>query len=69
MEWHEKVLCARTKLNISQTELAKQLGVFNVMVSRWENQRMKSTNKQELAFIFFARTMPSNSPISNKKDL
>ena len=55
MEWHKKVLYARTKLDISQTELAKQLGVSYATVSRWENQRTKPTKKQELAFVLFCQ--------------
>ena len=41
MTFWEKVLFVRTKLLLTQTQLAKELGVSVVTISRWETQNKK----------------------------
>ena len=41
MEFSEKVKEVRKKLNLSQMELAKELGVAFSTVNRWENGKFK----------------------------
>ena len=40
MTFGEKVLFVRTKLLLTQTQLAKELGVSVVTISRWETQNL-----------------------------
>lgn len=50
----EKILELRTKLNLSQTELAEMLGVTNKAVSKWETGRSKPTTNviRKMAALF-----------------
>ena len=50
MEFKEKVLYVRAKLNISQMELAKELGVAFQTINRWELGKVSPTKKAEYAF-------------------
>ena len=68
MEWCDQVLYARTMLNISQTELAKQLNVSYATVSRWENKRTMPTRKQRLAFQLFCESHEIRFPDSTKEN-
>jgi len=36
MDWHEKLFAARSRLNISQYEAGKLIGVHRTTYSRWE---------------------------------
>ena len=49
-----KILELRTKLNLSQTELAEKIGVTNKAVSKWETGKSKPTTNaiQKLASLF-----------------
>ena len=50
----KKILELRTQLNLSQTELAKMLGVTNKAVSKWETGKSKPTTNviRKLAALF-----------------
>lgn len=50
MEFSEKLLIVRAKLNLSQTELGSLLHVSCITVSRWETNKTKPTKKAEYAF-------------------
>lgn len=49
-----KIVELRTQLNLSQTELAKMLGVTNKAVSKWETGKSKPTTNviRKLAALF-----------------
>lgn len=53
MIFADKIKFARAKLLISQKELAKQLGVSFVTVSRWENKKLLPTFLNEKRFEAF----------------
>jgi len=45
MEFKEKIVRIRAKLNLSQEQLAKELGVAFVTLNRWENGHAMPTKK------------------------
>ena len=47
MEFNEKLIYVRAKLNLSQTELAKELKVSTVTICRWETGKVKPNKKAE----------------------
>ena len=49
MEFKEKLIYIRAKLNLSQTDLAKILNVSYVTICRWECGKVKPTKKAEYA--------------------
>lgn len=51
----EQLLHVRVYLNLTQTELAKELNVSFATISRWENGKAKPTKKALLTFIKFCR--------------
>lgn len=55
MEFKDKVLFVRAKLNMTQTELAKALGVAYITVNRWENGNVQPTKKAQLIFEMFCQ--------------
>ncbi len=55
MEFKDKVLFVRAKLNMTQTELAKALGVAYITVNRWENGSVQPTKKAQLVFEMFCK--------------
>ncbi|MEG1763372.1 MAG: helix-turn-helix transcriptional regulator [Bacteroidales bacterium] len=55
MEFKEKVLVARAKLNFTQEMLAKELNVTNLTVHRWEVGTTRPTKKAELIFDQFCK--------------
>lgn len=48
MEFKEKVIYIRAKLNLSQTDLAKILNVSYVTICRWECGKVTPTKKQNM---------------------
>ena len=50
MEFIDKLLYVRAKLNLSQTELAKALGVSFQTINRWERNKVKPTEKAKIQF-------------------
>jgi len=55
MDFSEEVLSVRSDLHLSQKELAQQLGVTNVTISRWENDKSTPTKRQRMAFYKFCK--------------
>lgn len=55
MEFKDKVLYIRAKLNISQTELANKLNVSFSTINRWETGKAMPTRKAILAFDLFCK--------------
>ncbi|MCI5631954.1 MAG: helix-turn-helix domain-containing protein, partial [Bacilli bacterium] len=55
MTFAEKLLFVRAELNISQTQLAEQLGVAFTTINRWENSKVKPTRKAEIQFENFCK--------------
>lgn len=55
MDFKDKLIYARAKLNLSQEELASGLGVCFCTVNRWENGRTKPTKKAAKAFEILCR--------------
>lgn len=49
MEFKEKLINIRAKLNLSQTDLAKILNVSYVTICRWECGKVTPTKKAEYA--------------------
>lgn len=49
MEFKEKLIYIRAKLNLSQTDLAKILNVSYVTICRWECGKVTPTKKAEYA--------------------
>ncbi len=50
MEFADKLIYARAKLNISQMEMAKLLNVAYQTINRWERGKVKPTRKAEIQF-------------------
>ena len=55
MEFKDKLVFARAKLDLSQSELAKELNVSLPTVSRWENGKVNPTKKAKVVFMQFCR--------------
>ena len=55
MEFKEKLLYVRAKLNISQTELANRLNVSFATINRWETGKVNPTKKAEYSFEMFCK--------------
>ena len=55
MIFAEKVKFARSRLQISQEELAKQIGVSRITVNRWESQGLQPQFLTEQRFETFCR--------------
>ncbi|MCR5349354.1 MAG: helix-turn-helix domain-containing protein [Acholeplasmatales bacterium] len=55
MEFKEKLLYARAKLNISQMDLASKLNVSFSTINRWESGKVSPTKKAEYAFEIFCK--------------
>ena len=55
MEFKEKLLYVRAKLNLSQTELANRLNVSFATINRWETGKVKPTKKAEYSFEMFCK--------------
>ncbi len=53
MEFKEKLVYVRAKLNLSQTDLAKRLNKSFATISRWENGKNKPTKKDLVSFDIF----------------
>lgn len=50
MEYKDKLLYVRAKLNLSQTELSKALGVSFQTINRWERKKVRPTEKARIQF-------------------
>ena len=55
MEFKEKILFARAKLNLSQMDLAKELGVAFQTINRWELGKVSLTKKADYAFELYCK--------------
>ena len=55
MEFRDKLLYVRIKLNLSQTELANKLNVSFSTINRWENGKIAPNRKAELALEILAK--------------
>lgn len=55
LEFKDKLVFARAKLNLSQADLAKQLNVSLPTVSRWENGKVNPTKKAIVVFSQFCK--------------
>lgn len=55
MEFKEKLVYVRAKLNLTQEELAKKLNVSFPTISRWENGKTKPTKKGLMTFDVFCK--------------
>lgn len=50
MSFQDKLLYVRAKLNLSQTEMARELGVSFSTINRWETGKVIPTKKAVIAF-------------------
>lgn len=55
MEFKDKVVLARARLNISQTRLAELLNVSLATISRWETGKVQPTKKDQIVFEEFCK--------------
>lgn len=55
MEFSEKVLFVRAKLNLSQTELAEKLNVSFATINRWETGKTKPSKKLLFLLEYFVK--------------
>lgn len=55
MNFQEKLLYVRAKLNFSQTELARELGVSFSTINRWETGKVVPTKKAVLFFELYCK--------------
>ncbi|GHV04477.1 transcriptional regulator [Clostridia bacterium] len=67
MEFKDKILLIRAKLNISQEDFAKEFGVAFVTVNRWENGHTVPTRKTMWRIDEFCRS--KNITISEDKNV
>lgn len=66
MSFADKVKYVRAKLLISQTELAKEIGVSFATVNRWESGRLEPTFLNEKRFEMFCKKNEINYKEINK---
>lgn len=55
MEFKEKLLYVRAKLNMTQVDIAKELGVSFQTINRWELGKVTPTKKAEYAFELYCK--------------
>lgn len=55
MEFKEKLVYVRATLNLTQTELAKELNVSFTTVNRWETGKIRPSKKAEMALGIFCK--------------
>lgn len=55
MEFKDKILYVRAKLNISQMELANKLNVSFSTINRWETGKVMPTRKAKLTLDIFCK--------------
>ena len=55
MDFKDKLIYVRAKLNLSQVELAEKLNVSFPTISRWENGKTRPTKKSLVAFNVFCK--------------
>ena len=55
MDFKDKLLSVRAKLNLSQSELAEKLNVTYVTICRWECGKVMPTKRAECAFDQFCQ--------------
>ena len=55
MEFKDKILYVRAKLNISQMELTNKLNVSFSTINRWETGKVMPTRKAELTLDIFCK--------------
>lgn len=55
MQFSEKVKQVRKKLNLSQEDLAKELGIAFSTLNRWENGRFKPSYDAQENFAVFCK--------------
>ena len=55
MKFNEKILYVRAKLNLTQMDIAKELGVSFQTINRWELDKVKPTKKAEYAFELYCK--------------
>lgn len=55
MDYKDRLVFVRAKLNLSQAELAKELNVSLPTISRWENNKVIPTKKAKVVFSQFCK--------------
>lgn len=55
MEFKEKLIYVRALLNLTQSELAKELGVSFETINRWENGKFTPSKKAQISFDIFCK--------------
>ena len=55
MNFQEKLVYVRAKLNLTQTELAKLLNVSFITINRWETGKTQPTKKAIYIFSIFCK--------------
>ncbi len=55
MKFNEKLLYVRAYLNLTQSQLAKELNVSFETINRWESGRFNPSKKAEVTFIIFCK--------------
>jgi transcriptional regulator with XRE-family HTH domain len=55
MDFREKVLYVRDKLNLSQEQFAKEPVVIPLTISRWKTGKFKPNKRIEYSFELFCR--------------
>lgn len=55
MKFEDKLIQARATLNLTQSELAKELNVSFQTINRWESGKFKPTKKAEVKFDLFCK--------------
>ena len=59
MSFQEKLLYVRAKLNLTQTELAKELGVSFSTINRWETGKVIPTRKAVIVLKYIVKVSKS----------
>ena len=55
MDFKEKLVFVRAKLNFSQEELGKELGMSFATINRWETGRTSPTKRGMMVFITYCK--------------
>lgn len=57
MDYSNKILIIRAKLNLSQEQLAKQLNVSFSTINRWENKKIFLTKDIDIYLILYLKNV------------
>lgn len=55
MKFCDKLIYTRAVLKMTQSELAKEMGVSIITIHRWESEKSKPSKREEMIFNIFIK--------------